>query len=395
MKKKLTRQQTGWNARWDAMFAALVRYKRWHRDCRVPPNWAVNSALANWVRQQRSDWQTGALRSDRRRRLEKLGFVWDCSTDTWERGFAAMAAFRARYGHCWVSWGWRENPWLGAWVVRQRRYKHLGRLSPERIGRLEAIGFKWSAHREVEQLPSMGACNARWERMFAALERFKRRHGHCRVTRKRPGNQTMASWVINQRRLKREGRLRKDRYERLDALGFEWQIVTMGREREQRNWARLIEFHRRFGHCDVPGSWKEDRALGIWVTELRCFRRKGSLSDEKVRRLDTIGFVWDVGPRRDATLDKQWSVRLAELAAFHREHGHWRVPSNQDEWWSLRVWMGNQRDAYRRGCLGADRVRRLEEIGFSWATARKPLPVEADRTPSPPSDAPASDPGNT
>ena len=376
-KEKVDPMQPQWDARWDAMFAALVRYKRWHGDCRVPASWAVNPDLANWVRQQRQDQQSGKLRPDRCRRLERLGFVWLQLADEWERGFAALVDFRARYGHCRVPWGWREDPRFAAWVARQRRYKRIGRLSPERIGRLDAIGFEWVAKREPVRSEGLGACNERWDRMFTALERFKQRHGHCWVPAGRPGNQRMAFWVCTQRRLKRLGRLREDRYQRLHALGFEWEVVTRGRDREKRLWARLVEFHRRFGHSDVPGAWREDQELGVWVIELRCFRRKGSLSDEKVRRLDTLGFVWDVKPRQHAQFDKQWSARLAELAAFHREHGHWQVPSDQPELWSLRIWMDNQRALWRRGCLSADRFRRLDEICFPWNTARWTMRAKA------------------
>jgi hypothetical protein len=157
-----------------------------------------------------------------------------------------------------------------------------------------------------------------------------------------------------------------DLFRRLDAIGFAWEATGFANQGWLKYWARLMGFRRRFGHCHVPVTWREDKALGCWVASQRALRKKGLLTEETVRRLDEVGFVWDTGPKRRERWDGLWSAKFAELVAFHRAHGHWDVPYEQAEFRRLRSWTNHQRLYHRQGRLSADRIRQLEEIGFPW-----------------------------
>ncbi len=61
----------------------------------------------------------------------------------WEEMFQALVAFKKDKGHCRVPAKWSENPQLGTWVGTRRRDFRKGRLSEERVARLEALGFEW------------------------------------------------------------------------------------------------------------------------------------------------------------------------------------------------------------------------------------------------------------
>jgi hypothetical protein len=75
-------------------------------------------------------------------RLDDIGFVWDAVTQQWKESFAALLVFNQREGHCRVSNRHKADGYnLGAWLNRQRGNK--GSLSPERVQRLEEIGFVW------------------------------------------------------------------------------------------------------------------------------------------------------------------------------------------------------------------------------------------------------------
>jgi hypothetical protein len=70
---------------------------------------------------------------------------------------------------------------------------------------------------------------------------------------------------------------------------------------------------------------------------MRRLRREGRLNGEKLHRLNEVVFVWDVTGKREAEQDAVWSKWLAKLHAFHQEHGHWRVPTDQRRFHSLWV----------------------------------------------------------
>ena len=139
--------------------------------------------------------------------------------DRWEQGFAALSKFRRRKGHCCPPQRHVEGKYnVGSWVIVQRYRKD--HLSVERKKRLDRIGFVWNWR------------DFAWERGFAALLRFKRREGHCRVPiQHREGNFRLGYWVSTQRRKRTE--LPALRKRRLNKIGFVW--------REDQGYRRAME----------------------------------------------------------------------------------------------------------------------------------------------------------
>ena len=61
----------------------------------------------------------------------------------------------------------------------------------------------------------------------------------------------------------------------------------------------LLEYRERFGNCHVPTKYKANTALGRWVSTQRAEYKKyqegqakTSMTREKIRRLEEIGFAW-------------------------------------------------------------------------------------------------------
>ena len=88
-----------------------------------------------------------------------------------------------------------------------------GRLEPERIAQLDAIGFTWDHHRE------------QWDTMFAALEEYRLMTGHCNVPQLYAANRKLGNWVMVQRAAYKAGRLDGMQIERLLSIGFRFSIV--------------------------------------------------------------------------------------------------------------------------------------------------------------------------
>lgn len=144
------------------------------------------------------------------------------------------------------------------------------------------------------------------------------------------------------------------------------------------------EFRKANGHCVVPRS---NGRLGAWVEKQRIEYKKyqqakhesnneGSdiptsiLTEERVRRLNDIGFVWDVR-------EKQFEQKLGQLRIYKEMNGHIdpRFMSG-----SLALWVRKYRQQYRKyldasarknvdagvlsGILPEDRRMALENVGF-------------------------------
>jgi len=130
-------------ADWEEMFQALVAFKKDKGHCGVPDKWSENPQLGTWVGTRRQAFRKEKLSGERVVRLEALGFEWDPVRAAWEAMFQALVAFKENQGHCGVPRRWSENPQLGRWVSQQRHVYKKGRLSEERVARLEALGFEW------------------------------------------------------------------------------------------------------------------------------------------------------------------------------------------------------------------------------------------------------------
>jgi hypothetical protein len=131
---------------------------------------------------------------------------------------------------------------------------------------------------------------SRWERGFAALTKFRAREGQCCPSRQHvEGGYELGQWVSVQRY--RKDLLPVERKRRLEAIGFVWDYRDYLWE---QNFAALLKFKRREGHCCVPTHYREgDLKLGWWVATQR--RNRKEISPERRARLNKIGFVWSVG----------------------------------------------------------------------------------------------------
>lgn len=66
-----------------------------------------------------------------------------------------------------------------------------------------------------------------------------------------------------------------------------------------------------------------------------------------------------------------WETRYKELQTYKKEHGSCRVPAHRDK---LGRWVERQRTNYRMGKLDAEKIEKLDRIGFEWKlqSQRKP-----------------------
>jgi superfamily II DNA or RNA helicase len=324
---------------WDHWYGLLQNFYKREGHCLVAVGHEVDGAkLGVWVSNQRlkKDWLT----PDQLNRLNELGFSWDPHAKQWEEGFAALQQFHQREGHCLVAIRHEvDGSKLGVWVSTQRLKKD--RLTPDRLNRLNSLGFSWDPRAE------------QWEQGFAALQKFHKREGHCLVV---DGHEEdglkLRNWVNHQRN--RKDQLTPDQLRRLNSLAFNFDLHG---ESWEEAFAALQTFHNREGHCLVVDGHEEDGLkLGSWVRNQRS--RKNGLTPDQLRRLHSLGFSWD-------PITERWEEGFAALQNFHKREGHCRVPAKyQVDESKLGVWVSTQR--LKKDRLTPDRINRLNSLGFSW-----------------------------
>ncbi|RQR09924.1 helicase associated domain-containing protein, partial [Burkholderia stagnalis] len=337
------------DGKFECSFALLERYVAEHGHSAVPESYVADGVkLSQWCSRQRQLRQTGQLPEERVSRLEALGFAWNPRGDSFERSFALLERYVAEHGHADVPGSYvADGVKLGRWCIQQRQLRRRGDLPEERVSRLEALGFNWTP------------LDGKFERSFALLERYVAEHGHSAVPESYVADGVkLSQWCSRQRQLRQTGQLPEERVSRLEALGFAWNPRG---DSFERSFALLERYVAEHGHADVPGSYVADGVkLGGWCSNQRQLRRRGDLPEERVRRLEALGFNW-------TPLDGKFARNFALLERYVAEHGHADVPGSYvADGVKLGGWCKEQRTQYKKKRLPADRVRCLESVGFRF-----------------------------
>lgn len=135
----------------------------------------------------------------------------------------------------------------------------------------------------------------------------------------------------------------------LKRTGFDdvWELLGAMREQDDV----LVDIIREMQEEKGRTGGYSDRRLSERVEVLGP-----SVSLETIRAsitaecLDSLGMSWD-----------EW---YGELLAYKEKHGGFRVSASQQT--GLGSWVSNQRTNFHNGVLEADRIHRLNEIGFVW-----------------------------
>ncbi|MET3642866.1 hypothetical protein ABIC73_004469 [Prescottella equi] len=188
---------------------------------------------------------------------------------------------------------------------------------------------------------------ALWADGIAHLEAFIAEHRHARVPKGYvcADGMRLASWVMHRREDRRLGanRLTPERIAQLDALGFNWSPPRPGRSvddfaaQSAAILERLTRYRDEHGNLDVPHRWvcEDGFRLGAWVSRRRTERRSQTptLTLERIRQLDAIGFDWGTTTNRGTFEQQRWANAILRLRRRARArpthpplHLHRRIP---------------------------------------------------------------------
>jgi len=326
---------------WDKMFSELLKFKQANGNCAVPDKWNKNRPLSTWVGNQRK--KKAQLTEEQVMRLDEIGFLWAPKDTFWNEMFEKLVAYNITHGHCNIPQEWEKDKKLGNWVFNLRRAKRNGWLDERQISKLERIGFLW-------ELPPYDAF---WAKMYAALVEYNEAHGHYNPPLKCDENPQLGIWVGNQRNGRKKGKLSDDQIRQLNELGFSW--APRG-DSWDSTYTLLVEYIKTHGHCNAPSDFP---VLGRWVNKQRQAVKLGTLTQDRIERLNAIGFVWNI-------LESSWNEMIDALADFKHFHGHCNVPQGWRDNPKLARWVNTQRMENKREVLSSDRVSRLDALGFVW-----------------------------
>lgn len=218
----------------------------------------------------------------------------------------------------------------------------------------------------------------KWDKRYRELIEYKREYGHCNVPKRFQDNKQLAAWVIHQRVQHKKflagkpSQINQERIIFLEKIDFKWTPDLRLHDKWRQRFQELVEFKKRYNHCNVPRKYHENKPLGWWVCNQRSqFKRlragfSSHLTPERVQTLEDMGFLWE--PERSS-----WQEKYNELIEFYKENGHCKVPWKYHPNVKLGVWVAHQRALYKSIRKEKDvcptiayRIKALQKINFEW-----------------------------
>lgn len=302
-----------------------------------------------WVIHQRQNYRNNALPAERVEKLNSIGIVWDA----WQESYEYAKAYFDIYGNLDIPANYMTDDGfaLGIWYRTNRKQYIDGTMQDERRKMLEDIGIN-----------AQSVKTRTWKNYFELARKYVDAHGNLNVNSgyETDGGVKLGVWISSQRYMYGKGKLTQNQIELLESIGMEW-------NRHRSSWNAGYEYAKEYYlNCkdiNVPVSYITDDgfALGSWINVQRTKNASGKLSDDRKRKLDILDIVWS--PSKSV-----WNAGYDSLKRFVQANHTADVPGKyiDENGFKLGVWITNQRSLKRSGKLSAERIDRLNNIGFIW-----------------------------
>ena len=130
----------------------------------------------------------------------------------------------------------------------------------------------------------------------------------------------------------------------------------------------MVAYKKENGDCYIPQRYPDNPRLATWASSQRTSYRQmrspktyrtGIMTQERIRRLEGLGFDWDPSETR-------WPKKYQELIDYRKKHGDCDVSRWSPEDSVLGSWVSIQRRRHQRGELPPDKIKAMEKLGFDW-----------------------------
>ena len=123
------------------------------------------------------------------------------------------------------------------------------------------------------------------------------------------------------------------------------------------NFELLKEFHDKYGHFPETNASYDGVLIGKWAAYQRVLNNQNKLSADKVEKLNSISFPWDIR-------GSNWLAAFSDLEELTQLLGHFPKKSELKGGNKyLSSWLNTQRIAYRSGSLEEEKAKKLISLG--------------------------------
>ncbi len=391
------------------------------------PRGSDYSGLGKWIIRQRQRYSNGWMPQSQIAALEGLAnWSWDRLNDNWNHGFEILKTFVEREGHARPTAQHLENgERLGLWVSKQRNRYKANRVLPNQKKLLESLpGWSWDPLNENwmdfysaclklestnpmikrgsipkdllewmkdqrerhqnDQLPpervqlleqlndwSWQPRTNLWDAIFEEFAKWAQFNNPSTIPREVEfAGANGRSWTDNQRTRYRTGKLTDHQISQLESIpGWTW-------DRTGSRWKSNFETLLRLVGTSSLEETALPAAIEEWIRTQRRRQQAGRIPENELQKLESIkGWSWIPNsiatPRSSDTqaITAAWMKNYETLKRFTEMNGNASpFVSVEFEGRKIGKWVSHQRDYFKKGKLGSNKIELLEALtGWIWS----------------------------
>lgn len=363
----------------------------------IPKSHSEYEYLNDFIKDIGYDFRKNRLNDIRINKLKEIDFNFNLLNPSetkevqWDIFYEKLKEIKAIKGNLNIAQT-DENKEFNAWVRNQRRIKRNGKLTEEKISLLNEINFSWSNKVIKEKIikEKILVYDEKWLKKYEELKNHIELNNSF-VIPNTNNLKSLHNWIITQRIWKNKNKLTDHRIALLNDIKFPWNgLIGRKRIREITNnkinhidkwdemFQNLVNYHSRNKTFFLP----EDEEFGVlkrWCLTQRTKYNKNILLQERIKKLDDLGFPWKEKRGRKKlkkeTIKKtyfndQWEIMYNKLYEFYTINRHFRIPLTSENK-KLILWLKTQRNNYKNQQLSSDRILKLNTINFPWVSNGK------------------------
>lgn len=262
--------------------AACVYYKE-NGNLEIPVVYVTDTGfrLGNWLRNIKEKYEEGRLEESYIDQLEEIGVKWgSVYTNRWMEKYSEAKKYYKEKGNLDVSTNYITNNGvkLGKWISSQRTNYLKGNLNQEQIGLLEKLHFSWDIPESM------------WDKVYQKVKEYHDKIGNINSIPAdyRPDGIKVLNWIRAQRTNYKNGKLTKERIDKLESLGIIWNpqnaLWDMG-------FQHALDYVNEHGNLNVPKGYicEDGYKLKAWLNNQGTRNKNGRMSEEQRKKLEGLG----------------------------------------------------------------------------------------------------------
>lgn len=201
--------------------------------------------------------------------LNALGMRWETKADCiWEKNYQQAKRYFEQNHHLNPPCDFKVGSFnLGKWICRQRDNYKKGKLTENKILKLEAIGMVWISPNS-------------WEYYFKVAERYYNTHGSLEIPPDyiSPEGIWLGRWIAGQRLIRNQGEMPDAHMHKLSYLNMRWQ--SKYDECWDKTLIDLSEWINNHKDTVIPADAKTENGINLylWTKRQREKCIKGKMS---------------------------------------------------------------------------------------------------------------------